>query len=59
MVNLRSAWELHEACGHCAPGDGPEHALPGDRPRWPRDRAVEAEKARARNLRRFARPVRA
>ena len=25
----------------------------------PRDRAVEAEKARARNVRRFARPVRA
>jgi aminopeptidase N len=40
MALSRTGWEAGEHCGH-APGDAPEHALPGDRPRWPRDRAVD------------------
>ncbi len=42
MATDRTSWDAREHRAHSAsPGDSPEHALPGDAPRWPRDRAVD------------------
>ena len=50
MTNYRS-WESHERCGHAVQepfGEAalPGHALPGDRPRWPRDRVADVSHIR-------------
>jgi len=46
MPNVHS-WEGRLACAHAAfDQPSPGHALPGDRPRWPRDRAVDVRHIR-------------